>query len=246
MRWDFKTLAVAPALVMSICSSPTANAGGVVEDIWGVVTDPLKLSAASSTLSDSVRRTLEQLASLEGKANYDVQARLDQIRSILREALVGGNAAISNAIVQMARLETQINADAIRLIYRAQCLAVNVDAEIQKTVVDLVDKLIKANFRGVIAGIPVGSLKASPIVLQQPDVVYRDARRAALDTLDRSVTDETPAYEIYWTYQNLEVMAKLTMCRYLDQAGAEAFTKEANDFERLSRPWDRTIDLKKF
>jgi hypothetical protein len=241
-----KAIAMGFALIIGAGSILPAYAGSFVDDVWGVVTDPLKLSTASSTLSDSLSRTLAQLAPLEGKANYDVQARLEQIRSIIREALAGGDAAIDKAILQMKQLEAQINADAIQLIYRSQCLAVNVDAEIQKTVADLVDKLIKANFQGVIAHIPIASLKASPIVIQQPDVVYRSARAEALNVLDKNVTDETPAYEIYWTYQNLELMAKWTMCRYLDQAGAESFTMEMNEFERLSRPWDRAIDLKKF
>jgi hypothetical protein len=55
------------------------------------VTDPLKLGKSSSVLAESLQRSLIQLQALEAQGNYDVQQRLEQIRSILHGVGDGQN-----------------------------------------------------------------------------------------------------------------------------------------------------------
>lgn len=64
-------------------------AGNVFQDMWGVATDPLKLSAASKELSESAERIMIQLSQLEGVANAHIDQRLEQMRSIIKDALNG-------------------------------------------------------------------------------------------------------------------------------------------------------------
>jgi ribosomal protein S6 len=64
---------------------------------------------------------LNQLGALEGKADDDVKHRLEQMRSILQEALDGVQADIDDATGKMLALEAQINQDAIYFLDAAEC-----------------------------------------------------------------------------------------------------------------------------
>jgi hypothetical protein len=50
---------------------------------------------------------------LEGVANYDVQQRLKQVRSIVKDALSGTQDAIKLASKEAEELEDKVNSDAI-------------------------------------------------------------------------------------------------------------------------------------
>src|SRR5438552_779673 len=79
MRMMLLSAATSSVLLASFAPS---LAGNFFEDAWGVVTDPIGLRTASSTLAESLERSLIQLQALEAQGNYDFQQRLEQIRSI--------------------------------------------------------------------------------------------------------------------------------------------------------------------
>jgi hypothetical protein len=227
-------------------SSVPSVSGNVFQDVWGVITDPLKLRASSSELSASVERALLQLNQLEGRADYDIKARLEQIRSILREALDGGEAALKNALDRMTALEKQINEDAFALIARAECAVENVNARLQVALSDIMKQLIKADPRIEIAGLKASEFIVNPVPIQDANEAYKDARTKAFTALDKDhFTDQSEAGYIFWTYQNLKVLAKWTRCRY-DGAGTIFFTREMNELERLSLPWTTVVNMRPF
>ncbi len=236
-------------LILFCCASTPERslAGGLIGDVWGVVTDPLKLRASSSTLAESLERTLQQLSALEGQVNGHVEQRLEQIRSIVKDALSGERELIERATDAMVQLEGKVNEDAIALIYRAECAAGHVDDEIQNAVARVADQITKRDPRLTIFGMTAAQLKSDPIVLQQPNEVYAALKVELLKGLDDAhVHEDTPAATIFWTYENLASQAKWTKCKYLDQEGAKAFTVEWNELQRLSRPWIEAINMKPF
>jgi hypothetical protein len=231
--------------------SDRCAAGGFASGLWGIATDPLKLRAASSTLADSIERTLQQLSALEGQANAHVQERLEQIRSIVNDALSGQKDLLDKATANMLLLEKTVYKDAIDLLYRAQCAAGHVNDELQNAVARVSEAISKIDPRVKVLGIPILELKTNPIVLQQPDEVYRATKAAYFSSLKDtslkgSVSENSPAWIIFWTYQNLASQAYWTKCKYLDRAGGEAFTQEANELELLSRPWIEAINMQHF
>jgi hypothetical protein len=228
----FATVAIVSILTFS------AVAGNVLEDAYAVVTDPLKLGKASSELSASLERTLNQLNALESKTTYDVQQRLEQIRSILHDAIDGTQAIIADATKRMLELEASINADAIKLIYRAQCATeVVLLDQAQRSFIQLISDLKKADPGVTILGIRVLDLKVNDVKIDYPDQAYISTKKAVLDALGKAVSDKSKAYEILSAYQNLERAAVFTRCYYIDQALNTRWVEEANELERLSLPW---------
>ena len=234
---SFRTLGFL-AISLLLASASPAICGNIFQDAWGVVTDPFKLGKASSELSQSLERTMAQLSILESQTNYDVQQRLEQIRSIVRDALDGTQAIIDDATTRMLALEAQINADAIKLIYRAQCATeVVLNDQLQRSFAQLISNLKKANPGVTILGIRVIDLDVSDIKIDYPDQAYISTRAAVLDSLKKTVTDKSKAYDILSSYQNLERAARFTRCYYIDQSLDTRWVAEVNELERLSLPW---------
>jgi hypothetical protein len=224
-------------------SSP-AFAGRFFKDVWGVVTDPLKLDKASSELSSSVDRSLIQLSALEGSANAHVEQRLDQIRSILNEAIDRENISIASAISQMETLEDSINDDAISLVYRGQCVAeVAMLDQAQRGFAAAIDNLIKTDPGIRILGITIITFHAKHVQIDDPDKAYISARDNVMSKLRETTNDSTDAYEILSAYQNLERAARFARCHYIDQDIGKKYTKEINELERLSDPWVSVVDV---
>lgn len=218
---------------------------GFIGDIWGVVTDPLKLRQSSQNVSNSIERSLQELSRLQKTTDYDVQQRLEQIQQIAESTISGISGAIDKAERDIAQLEKQINRDAIDLIYRAQCLSANVNDQLQNAMSRAIQQIEKSNPNVSLIGIPIVRFNVESDGLPSPDKVYTETKRAMIAELD-TLNDKSPADKIYWTYQNLENLARWTRCRYLDQDAAVAFTSEMDEMERLSIPWRQTVNVKLF
>ncbi|WP_404650857.1 hypothetical protein [Bradyrhizobium sp. USDA 336] len=210
------------------------------------MTDPLKLRASSSTLADSIERSLAQLDKLREVSNYNVQQRLDQIRAIALEVIDKGQSAVAEAIHRMTLLEKEIYEDAVRLIARVECAVENVNSRLQAAFAEILKQLVKADPRIEVAGYKAMEFIVNPVQIQNPNEAYRDAKEKAFRALGKDhFTDRSNAADIFWTYQNLKVMARWTRCRY-DASGATALTLEMNELERLSEPWINVINVKLF
>lgn len=216
-------------LLASMSSATAAN-------LWDVVTDPVGIVRGSSTLAASLERTLAQLTALEGRIDYDVQQRLEQIRSIL-------NDTIENAEKAMLALERQINADAIRLLYRAKCFTeVALMDQFQRSFSQLIANIKKANPAISILGIRIINLDVGEIKIDFPDQAYISTKEALIGALREKKNNDFSAYTILSTYQNLERAASFTRCHYIDQALDTRWVQEVNELERLSLPWIQVVE----
>lgn len=234
---------LAAGLLLLVLNQHEASAN-FFQDVWGVVTDPLKLKKSSSTLSDSVERSLIELKALEGTTNGHVQERLEQIRSIVNGAINGTGAQISSALDKMNEVERHINEDAVNIIYRGQC-AVEVAGtdQIQRAYAELVDNLRKSEPGIVIFGIKIISLSAKKVDVSDPDKAFFSLREAVFKRLNSDTSDNTSAYDILSAYQNLARLARLTRCHYIDLPLAAVMTKEVNELNRLSLPWVQVVQV---
>ena len=210
-----------------------------MQDAWGFATDPIGLDRSSKTLSDSIQRTLIQLQALEGVVNYDVQQRLEQIRSIIRDAINGTQAIIDDATSKMLTLEAQINSDAINLLYQVECLTNTVlNDQLQQAFSNFISNLKKADPSITIFGYHLVGVSLDQVKIDDFNVAYVSTKSIVLTALNKQINDQSSAYRILFAYQSLEKAAMSARCAYARQpSSAIWFTQEVNDWERLSRPW---------
>jgi hypothetical protein len=229
-------------LTLAECGTQV-RAGNVVEDMWGVAIDPLKLGKASKELSDGAQRVMIQLTQLEGVANSHVEQRLEQLRTIVQGAIDGTDAELQKAKTAMSDLEKQVDADANQLIYNNKCA---VDETLmstsQKAFAGLVTTLKKTNPSLNILGVKIVDLSTNDVQITDPDKAYISTKDAVMTKLRSDVSDKSKAYDILSAYQNLAKSATYNRCYYKDQIDNTIWAEEANEQERLSIPWVTIVE----
>jgi hypothetical protein len=234
--------------VLSFGQAPSAQAN-LFGDLRGIVTDPIGVRRASATLADSAERTLIQLNNLSTSADNQIKERIEQVRGIMHElltqALTGTSVVIEQATQSMLALEQRVNADALNLIYRARCALQDTMIEGRRAFALTLHDVIRANPGITIGGIRLTNLVANPVEISDPDQAYQGIRDARMSYLrSRSINDQTKAYEIVSVYANLERMARLTLCSYLDQNVSSIWLREINEMGRLAAPWTVVVALR--
>lgn len=218
-----------------------SNAKGFLGDVWGVVTDPLKLKRSSDTLADSVDRSLIQLQQLEGVVNYDTKERLEQIRSILKDAMQGGDAIIKRATSSALEIEGKINDDAVRLIYNAKCAVdVTLKNTAQEAMAGLLNQVSKARPAVKFLGVTIVNYSSKEVKIDNPNDAYASAKSNIISVLNENLESHSPASRIFFAYQNLQAAAKYALCYYIvnnGPAGQKIWVQEINELERLMVPW---------
>lgn len=237
-----RKLVIAIALSASTFAFSAKSQANIFDDTWGIVTDPIKLRQSSATLADSLDRTLAQLETLEGKADVHIAERLEQIRSIIKEAMGGTEQLLDKATADMLRLEVQVNVDAIDLIYRAQCAATETINQGRQAFANVVSDLGRADPGLYILGLKIIDLRTKTVQVEYPDQAYWNMKKKLFDHLRASVKDDTDAYDIFSAYTNLGEMARLTLCSYINQPAAnKIWTQEMNQMEVLAAPWTDVV-----
>jgi hypothetical protein len=224
-------------IVIALCALCAASAPAQTQPLIPSF-DPLGLGGATQTAADSVDRTMIQLQKLENVTAAHVEQRLEQIRSIIKDATVGTQATIDLATIDMLILEGQVNADAVNLIYRTECAANTIlNYQLQKSFANFISTLKKADPALAFAGVRFLNIDMNEVTIDEPNNAYASAKAAALTALNR-MDDNSSAYKIVFIYQNLGAAAMYARCHYIDDRAAQIFfTMEANDWERRAAPW---------
>lgn len=240
-----RILGLAVILLGGVTATVDAAAATPFDKIWAIVNDPLGIQRGSTQLYDTTMRSLLQLQELEGITNAHVEQRLEQIRSIVRDAVSRTNDSIAKAEAAMRSLEDQINRDAMELLYRAQCITeVALMDQARRAFAAYIGDLKEAEPSVTILGIRVIDLKLRQIEIEDPDKAYLTTKAVTLRKLEKAATDDSRAYLILSAYQNLKRGARFTRCHYLDSALAIQFTREMNELELRSIPWVTVVRMR--
>jgi len=245
MPYLWRRIAIASFIAAaSISAQPPAEAGSVIGDTIGVITDPLKIGKGSADLAAAAERVMIQLRELERTTNMDVKDRVEQVRGIVEDFNRSVTAQVQNigaiadsALAQVAAIEAQTNRDAIGLVYQVQCATeVAVMDQMQRGLAEFV-KNIKAADPGVdLLGVRLFGVDLKEIEITDPDMAYRSIKRASEHELETLPEDADP-YIFVSKYQNLARLAKLFACHYRDVDLGAVFVRQENEYQRLTEPW---------
>lgn len=226
-------------------NSALTQPNGFLRVAFAPMMDPLGIKSAANQISQRVQATMIQLNYLRKCTNYDIKNRIDQLQDVVKEALSGEKSLIEKANSDAAQLERNVDMDAIRLIYRAECAGINVEYEEIDVFGKILNELKSANIHVNVAGLNVGKIKQQKIAPYEANEAYWAFQKAENEYLQSAVGPDFPAYKILDVYQNLERTAFLTSCMY--QLGDEnsydsiTFIKEANKYQIKTKEWTQVV-----
>ena len=206
----------------------TGAHANVFDDIWNVVTDPLKLKRGTDTAYKIIieARQLEKeaktdIADIESKANTDVHDRLTELRSIYIDAeskTVGDATDLETKTAEdLAALEKKTADDANNLVWNAKCAVVSVlRKNLQESLSKSLEELSDARPTITLLGPPIVRYVSKQVDIDDPSNLYYAAKTTLLNNVAPGKLEDpsanASAYDVYNAYQNIELMAKETRC----------------------------------
>lgn len=107
-------------------------------------------------------------------------------------------------------------------------------------------KLLDAARPGIkTLGLKIISLSAdeSRIEIENPEQAYHALQKMMLARLEK-LTEQSPAYAILSTFQELARQGRLVRCHYLDSPMAIQLSREIDSYDRASLPWIDVVYVK--
>lgn len=242
----------------------TPAQAGIVSDVWGTFTDPLKLEASTENGITAVREArsaalavVSSMSELQARNHANIQEYLQDIDlKISRISELG-----DNFISQVADLEAKIVADVAQLLSSVECSAQRIgqNAVYDQIMVKLPDVLID---KEIVYTMPFGTQQSYvffglvPWGEEQATFVYNTkgansdpydlftkVEAAYLESLNNAPPDGKAAL-FPATYANLANLAARTACEYSGTQFEKLFiAKKFAEYNALIVPWGHAISV---
>ncbi len=232
-----------PAFLISLLLSQWASAAeaGFVSDAWRILTDPFKLDKSTSNLLETVERAAIHAERLEGKVNDDVRKRLDQVDTIVKDALARMDGSIDKVDAVANKALDHINDIQIDIFKNTSQLVkcsttVSADIVLSKLAGSLNDLGMRRP-RVAIFGYDVIEVKFDKSDFDSPIGGFRKYKEM-LDRKLASLSPDARASDIIDVYGELQRNADLVRCHYKEDTAlfAELYETEL-EYNRRERAW---------
>lgn len=246
MDWKLKFC----ALVSVIFSAGDAQAG-LLDDAWGVVTDPFKIGKGTENIVNGVENAMIHLERVQKQFGEDADRILGKVDKTIAETRKDVFKAIDetgkvarsvtdNAVLQLSRLEKTMVQDAGDLI---KCSTQTTLFQIQTTMAESLNQLGERKPRLEIFGWTILSAKIDPVDITNPMQTFRKIRAIYQAKLDAIGPDSHP-HDITDIYGEMQRLADLSRCHYKADTGLfeELYWTEIN-YNRMERPWRGQVQL---
>jgi hypothetical protein len=216
----------------------------VFATLAGVVSDPLKFGRLSENFKQTVLQALSQIDALADKADAIAKNRLEQVRSIIDDAIKGGMAAESQAMADINSLESKIVSDVQLILSDIQCASiVAAQGTLQNAIIQALKNVGKTNPTLKIGGYKVAEISiSSPPDLPAADKIFYETRDGLLSNL-KNLKDGDGAYTIISAYGNIEKLAETTRCYYKRNAFEQQFIREQFNYKVMQDAWFSTVSV---
>ncbi|MCV9964539.1 hypothetical protein OIU34_21855 [Pararhizobium sp. BT-229] len=239
---------ILPALVL-LSATPT-NAG-LLDEAWGVVTDPLKIGKGTDNIIAAVERAMIHIERIQEKLGKDANQIMDRVDKTIGDTrkdifkmidATGGVAesVTNNAFAKLTVLQTSMIKDVRELV---KCSTEVTLFQAQTALSRSLNELGERKPRIEIFGWTVLTAKIDPQDIDNPMQAYRRIK-ALYQTKLNAVTEKAHPQEITDIYGELQRISDLTRCHYKSDTGLfdELYWTEI-EYNRLEKPWRGKVEL---
>ena len=232
------------AVLLCVFFSGHAKAD-ILEDAWGVLTDPLKLTEGTENLIHAIQRAFILAERLQGKIDADVTRYFDRIDRLaldvhtrLDETIDGvfedAGVFVDDTLSGIIATERQILNDAQHAL---KCSGEVAKTQVIDALVQSLHHLGASRPRITFFGTTILAAEITPEDIPNPIDGFREFRDLKLELL-KEVKPEDHPHKITDVYAEIGRLASLTACHYKDNSSVfeELFWTEI-EFERRDRSW---------
>jgi len=245
------------ALLISATAPTRAN---IVDDAWGVVSDPIGIARGGDSLVTAVNRASDTLLVLQRETDADIRDYIKELSSLIARA----EQAIAT---QRRELVAQVTADLNRFADRADSYIreaiVQAQCAVEVTLTDTLRRALGGNLRfladdklEIVLPFKKPSTGFSRLFLdfeedvieidisrtQSPARVYEIIRDRHLQNLAYA-TEADQTKHIVETYADIARFARFAQCHYRNDTYGIILAREYTHYDSLVRPWTSVVSL---
>tara|TARA_Y100000815_G_C13316135_1_gene490493 strand:- start:893 stop:1612 length:720 start_codon:yes stop_codon:yes gene_type:complete len=232
-----RNILAASLLMLSL----TPAKAGFLDDVWGVITDPLKLDRGSENLIHTVERAALHFDRIRGNIDENVEAHLNRISEIIKETQQSFNESSADTFNRIDSTIEKIN-DLQKIIYRDTAQLVKCTTEVsllqlRSALAKSLNDLGKRNPRLKFFGITIVSAEIEYQDINNPLESFREIKRLIQFEL-QSVGETDHPSKITDAYAEIQRLSDLTRCHYKDDSKIWSDLYEYElDYIRLQKYW---------
>lgn len=233
-----------------LISTSTAHAN-VLDDVWGIVVDPLKIGSGAEDVLSSVREAqilLTGLHDLQEETDQDIRFYLQDIDKKINRVEEVGQALINQTLAGLTELETKITKDLHDVIKAAKCEAIDAaDDVFNKALRDVLPSWLEGNYRYV--QLPFGT-ESSWIFWTKPKTVKIDmslgpSAQVQFETIETAVLENLAQYadansstaRLVGAYADLARLARRFQCLHTGDHFNDYFVRKYAKYNAEVYPW---------
>lgn len=246
---DLKSLVLAVFLTATFSAYPAQ--ANLLNDTWGILTDPLKLGRSTSNAIHAIERAAIHAERIEGKINASVEARLTQIDKTVRETREALDKTATASLQKIDDITTKAFSE-ISILQRgvfldtAQLVKCTTEVslfQVQTKLAETLNDLGKRKPRLEIFGWVILSAKIEQSDIKSPIGSFREVKRLYDAKLTKITPNQHPT-EITDSYGELQRIADLTRCHYKADTGLSIELYEYElEYNRLEKYWVGLVKL---
>jgi hypothetical protein len=234
----------------------------VVEDYWGIVTDPLKIGAAGESAVEAVNRANKSLLALQSETDADIRHYLDSLSELLEEL---EEAIDRQSSVFISRVVDEINTFADRIDRSVNATIVQLECAAEVTLNDTLRRSLGGNIKYISRDKleivlpfkkPNTSFFSSLFSDEVDDIVeidlskshnpfhvYEEIRDRHLQNIKYAKPDSR-AKDLVLAYAEIARFARFSHCHYRNDSYGLLLSREYTHYDALVRPWVSTVHIK--
>lgn len=247
-------------LILCIMLAPPAKAN-VVEDAWGIVTDPLKIGSAGDSAVKAVNRATEALVTLQRETDSDIRDYLKELSGLILQ-LEGAIDRQSSAVI--TRIVKEINQFSDRLDRSINSAIVQLECAAEVTLNDTLKRSMGGNVKFITRDKleivlpfqkPSSGFWSSLFDSEEDDIieidlsrvsspfrVYEDIRDRHLENL-KYIKPDSRTKDLVLIYADIARFARFAHCHYRNDAYGLLLSREYTHFDSLVRPWVSAVRI---
>lgn len=237
-------------LCASIWSAPAQ--AGLLDDAWGILTDPFKLDSSSEKVVHSIERAaihanqlLDRTEGLQEEADRDIRDYLDKVDGIASDT----RKSISDGIDQIGQISDQafdrLKEAETKFIFdirdTIKCGSGIVGEQLRTSLATTLSDFGRRKPRLEIFGVTILSVRLDKTDITSPIDSFREVK-VAYDSMLNQIAETDPAHKFIDIYGNMQRLSRLARCHYKDESSVYLQLYEYElEYTRLDKYWNGAV-----
>ena len=244
-------------ILLIIVSMPSCVYCDIIDDIWGIINDPLKIQKGGASVIQAVNNASKTLVTLQKETDSDIREYIVELEKLINKVELGiethSNQLIKHTVFQINKFIDKANNEIKSAIVQTECV-------IEVSLNDALKRALGGNLKflgddklEIILPFKKttknywGKFENDTIIIDlskslSPFKIYEIIRDRHIKNLEYA-NSKSQAKDIALVYADIARFARITHCYYRNDSYSLLLSREYTHYDNLVRLWLTTVQF---